>query len=42
MGKVRRYLEVVLQVINQEGHVVAQSPLHGVRLGGFQVFPLHL
>lgn len=42
-GKHRKScLEVILQVINQEGHVVAQSPLHGIHLGGFQVFPLHL
>lgn len=36
------YLEVVLQVVDQEGHVVAQPPLHRVRLGGLQVLPLHL
>lgn len=36
------HLQVVLQVVYQEGHVVAESPLNGVRLAGSQVFPLHL
>lgn len=36
------YLQVVLQVVDQEGHVVAQPPLDGVRLCGLKVLPLHL
>ena len=38
----RGYLQVVLQVVDEEGHVVAQSPLHGGGLVGLQVLPLHL
>lgn len=41
-GRSCDYLQVVLQIVDQEGHVVAQPPLDGVRLGGLEVFPLHL
>lgn len=40
--KLEMYLQVVLQVVDQEGHVVAQAPLDGVHLGGLEVLPLHL
>lgn len=41
-GRSCDYLQVVLQVVDQEGHVVAQAPLDGVCLGELEVFPLHL
>ena len=35
-------LQVILEVVHEEGHVVAEPPLDGVGLVGFEVLALHL